>query len=200
MIATKKRNYSHQPISKRQLTSVTAADLDEICVRQRGTTEAYIKVRRKERRGSRAQISPKVRAVTKKLLLQTLVAGTMVLTTSAHAGNVYSSFEIFDNDFQAALDQADAKLELLQCTLDAQEMLPNCTDAVKRALETKIPYRTILLQLALKVVEQPDRDTAKLLNEDINNMVNDLSPEQSVDETIQHIIENIESLRQKYSP
>ena len=57
-------NYSHQPISKRQLTSVTAADLDEIWVRQRGASEAHMEVRRRERRGSRAQISPKVRAVT----------------------------------------------------------------------------------------------------------------------------------------
>ena len=43
---------------------VTAADWDEICVRQRGRTEAYREVRLRERRGRRTEISPKMRVVT----------------------------------------------------------------------------------------------------------------------------------------
>ena len=53
---------------------VTAADRDEIIIRQRGATEAHIEVRRRERRDSRVVISPEMRAVTGFSLIEMMIS------------------------------------------------------------------------------------------------------------------------------
>ena len=129
------------------------------------------------------------------------------------AHGVYSSFEIFEQDFQAALDSADAKFDLSYCVFsedfDASGIYreasagltyqPNCVHAIRNAIETKLSYRTIIFQLAQKVIPSENWNMSEL-NEQIDEIADNIDPDHSIDEKTLQIIKGISSIKQKYSP
>ena len=136
-----------------------------------------------------------------KLVLGFIAVSMLFVARGFCANNVYSSFEIFEQDFQVALEQADAKFELAQCTLNSLETThykPDCTHSIAKAIEANIPYRNILSKLILKVLPPSDEQMV-YLNEELEEWDKDIHPEQATSEVIQELILAVKEIEQKYS-
>ena len=126
----------------------------------------------------------------------------MSMAPPSMAENAYSHVEIFSNDLAMAVQRTGSIRQLALCKFNPSEAFfyeLNCIDAVKNALKAEISSYAILFQLALKVFASPQGDMSGL-SEEVEKVVQDISPDQPIDDMALQIIQGVDRIKQTYSP
>ena len=109
------------------------------------------------------------------------------------------NFEIFENDFEIALLQARATHDLLFCTIEAHPSHLyhlNCFDAVKNAIKSQLKYKSIILKLVLKIINQQEPDI--MISKEIDTAIQEIDPLLPIEQTTEQIIQSALAIGKKY--